>query len=245
MNELIPFDFDDTRVRAVMIGSDPWWIANDVAQVLGYNHAPHMVRILDEDEKGVHILDSGWNTNESATIAAPPQTLTIISESGLFAVILKSRKPEARRFRRWVTGEVLPALRRHGHYSAPLPADTAVEEFDSARLSASVSAVREARRLFGPQTARTIWMRLGLPAPIAQSLPCLPADPLAAPIETYLATVEATTIDEAAQALNLASIDAGMRLRIGALLRLFGWLPRKVRRGHQTVNLFAPSVVEA
>jgi len=235
MNDIITFDFDANTVRAVLIGDDPWWVANDVAQVLGYNRAPDMVRNLDDDEKGVHILHT----------LGGEQSLSIISESGLFAVILKSRKPEARRFRRWVTGEVLPALRRHGSYRLPgIPSqeDMPNSLLDSARLSASVATVREARRLFGAQSARVVWAKLGLPVPLADSHAGLEADPMAAEIDAYLATVESTTIEEAAHALGIVDPDGGMRLRIGALLRLFGWFPRKVRRGRSTVNLFTPAL---
>lgn len=236
MNDLHSFDFDNTPIRAMMVGQTPWFAANDLCAVLDIRNSRDAISKLDEDEKGVHVFDTPGGS----------QTLNMVNESGMFSLVFKSRKPEAKRFRRWVTGEVLPALRRDGHYALPIANDDPiVEEFDSARLSASIATVREARRLFGPQSARVIWTRLGLPAPLALSAPNVPVDPMAREVETYLRTVEATTIDEAGLALGLGSIDAGMRLRIGALLRLFGWLPRKVRRGHQTVNLFAPCVVEA
>ncbi len=233
MSDLISFDFDQSAVRAVMIGDSPWWVASDVAMVLGYSRQRDMYRNLDEDEKGVHIADTPGGQ----------QSLTIISESGLFAAILKSRKPEAQRFRRWVTGEVLPALRRHGRYS--LPAAAAPVEHDSATLSSAVACVREARRLFGHQSARVVWMKLGLPTPIADGIDQLDADPLAVALGQWLPTVGECTIDEAAQGIGLATIDGSTRHRIGALLRLYGWFPRKARRGRATVNLFTPRTVGA
>ena len=230
MKNLISFDFDDSSVRAVMISEAPWFVANEVCAVLEISNPRHAVSSLDDDERGVVISDTPGG----------PQSLNVVSESGMFCLIFKSRKPEAQRFRRWVTGEVLPALRRHGHYHLPLPATEIPADFDSARLSSAVAAVREARRLFGQQSARVVWMKLGLPAPIADSADGLEADPLAIALEDYLARVGETTIEDAAIALGLGNPDGSTRLRIGALLRLFGWFPRKQRVNGRPVNLFTP-----
>lgn len=236
MTDLVSFTFDDSLVRVIQRPDGPWWIAADVAAILGYDHTPSMVRKLDDDEADVQNVHSSGQQRE----------MTIISESGLYNAIFRSRRPEARRFRRWVTGEVLPQLRRHGSYSLPgMAQDPALVEIDSARLSASIAVVRECRRLFGPQSARLVWFRLGLPLPLADDGPngpmALASDPLAADLAAFLATVEATTIDEAAAAIGMPRPDAGTRLRVGGLLRLLGWFPRKVRRGRATVNLFAPA----
>lgn len=238
MTEPIPFTFDSRAVRVVLVDDQPWWIAADLASVLGFGSAKDCIRSLDEDEKGRHNVPTPGGT----------QPHTIISESGLFAVILKSRKPEARRFRRWVTGEVLPALRRTGRYALPgLPAEPAADahpetasDFDPPRLTAAIAVVREGRRLFGPQSARVMWMKLGLPAPLHDAAPGLALDPLAADLQAFCATVPACTIDEAAAAAGIAPPDNATRLRLGGLLRQLGWHPRKVRRGRATVNLFAP-----
>lgn len=109
MSDLTLYNFEQMPVRIAMRDGEPWFLAPDVATVLGYKHAPHMVRMLDEDEKGVQIVDT----------LGGQQQQSIISESGLYAAILKSRRPEAKRFRRWVTGEVLPAIRRTGRYDGP------------------------------------------------------------------------------------------------------------------------------
>ena len=95
-------------VRAMLRDGEPWFVAADVAAVLEYRDAPNMTRNLDDDEKGTQIVSTLRGAQE----------MTVISESGLYAAILKSRKPEAQRFRRWVTGEVLPAIRKTGGYSA-------------------------------------------------------------------------------------------------------------------------------
>lgn len=100
------FAFDTHAVRSFLLEDEPWFVAGDVAEILGYTHVPHMTRLLDDDERGTHIVDTPGG----------PQEMTVISESGLYAAILKSRKPEAKRFRKWVTSEVLPAIRRNGAY---------------------------------------------------------------------------------------------------------------------------------
>jgi hypothetical protein len=108
------FQFRSTEVRTLVLDGEVWFVASDVAKALGYTHAPHMLRVLDEDEKGVQIVDT----------LGGPQELGIISESGLYHAVLKSRKPEAKPFRKWVTAEVLPAIRKTGQYVAQPRADT-------------------------------------------------------------------------------------------------------------------------
>jgi hypothetical protein len=108
------FQFHSVEVRTVDRDGQIWFVAGDVAKALDYADTTHLTRVLDADEKGLHIVETlGGN-----------QQVTIISESGLYHALLKSRKPLARPFRRWVTEEVLPAIRRTGAYSpaAPVPA---------------------------------------------------------------------------------------------------------------------------
>lgn len=100
-----PVTKDDVRVTPDDRG-EPWFVASDVAIVLGYSHVPHMTRMLDDDEKGVQNLDTPGGK----------QSMTVISESGLYTCILKSRRPEAKQFRKWVTSVVLPSIRKDGAY---------------------------------------------------------------------------------------------------------------------------------
>lgn len=113
MGALVPFAYGDALVRVVEINAAPWWVAGDVAKVLGYREARDMTRHLDDDEQLPHIvrrLEGGREVDRE---------VTIISESGLYHAILKSRRPEAKPFRKWVTSEVLPAIRRNGFYAMP------------------------------------------------------------------------------------------------------------------------------
>lgn len=101
-----PFDFQGHEVRVLVEDGAPRWVASDVAKVLGYRMASDMTRRLDEDEKGTR----------SVRTPGGEQEVTTITESGLYSVILGSKIPAAREFKRWVTHEVLPSIRRHGAY---------------------------------------------------------------------------------------------------------------------------------
>lgn len=108
MTELQVFAFEGVEVRTVLIDSEPWWVAKDVASVLELGNARSSLALLDEDEKGVHSMDTPGGD----------QQVTVINEPGLYSLILRSRKPQAKAFKRWVTHEVIPAIRRTGSYTA-------------------------------------------------------------------------------------------------------------------------------
>lgn len=108
MNDLMKFEFDGYGVRAIKIEENPWFVAADVARALNFRDAANAVRSLDEDEKGTRAVSTPGGS----------QNVTIINESGLFSLMLKSQKPEAKRFKKWVTGTVLPAIRKDGGYIA-------------------------------------------------------------------------------------------------------------------------------
>lgn len=103
---VIPFNFGKSQVRTLLISDQPWFVANDVSAALQYSEASAMTRHLDEDEKGLSILQT----------LGGEQEMLVINESGLYSAILRSRKAEAKRFKKWVTSEVLPAIRKHGRY---------------------------------------------------------------------------------------------------------------------------------
>jgi hypothetical protein len=234
-NDLINYQFESETVRVIMIAGDPWFVANDLAKALGYSLATNMTKMLEDDEKGIH------NVN---TLGGDQDHL-IVSESGMYAAVLKSRRPQAKRFRRWVTGEVLPSLRRTGSYTLHThePPPAVAGDYDPPRLMASVAVVREARRLFGTPAARQVWVQLGLPCSIAHSHGTHEGDPMAEPLQDWLAERSSCTIQEAAEGIGIAHVDQSVRFRIGQLLRLWGWQVRKVRRGNATVNLFSRHAV--
>lgn len=109
MSSVVTFNFVAQSVRIVMRADDPWFVAVDVCSALEIVNTSRALDRLDDDEKGVHSMNTpGGN-----------QQLSIINESGLYSLILTSRKPEAKKFKKWVTSEVLPAIRKTGRYEAP------------------------------------------------------------------------------------------------------------------------------
>ncbi len=108
MNELQVFCYQGNEVRTVEVNGEPWFVLKDVCAVLGLGSAHKVADRLDEDERNqIPLTDSLGREQET----------TIINESGLYNVILRSDKPEAKPFRKWVTSEVLPSIRKTGSYN--------------------------------------------------------------------------------------------------------------------------------
>ena len=108
MNEIVKL-YKDHPVRIVDRDGEPWFVAKDVCEALGIAKVDSAIRSLDEDEKDAHSMSTlGGN-----------QEMTVVSEAGLYSLIMRSRKPEAKTFKRWVTHEVLPSIRKTGAYVAP------------------------------------------------------------------------------------------------------------------------------
>lgn len=116
MNELQVFNYNGNEVRTIQKDGEPWWVLKDVCEVLGLS-SPHKVfDRLDEDEKGRNQIPTPGGEQE----------MTVVNESGLYNVILRSDKPEAKPFRKWVTSEVLPSIRKHGAYMTPETLEQAI-----------------------------------------------------------------------------------------------------------------------
>lgn len=159
--EIRPFDFQTSPVRIVVIDGNPWFIASDVAKVLGYRDAEKMTRMLDDDEADTHNVGIRSENGVEQTRA-----VTIISESGMYACILKSRKPEAKPFRKWVTSEVLPTIRKTGQYTVKpskskkaLPGGLTLEQQDTIKemVKARVEQLPADKRA---KAAITLWSAL-------------------------------------------------------------------------------------
>lgn len=133
------FSFDTYAVRTLVIEGEPWFVAADVCEAIGYDHTPGALRRLDDDEKGVRSMHT----------LGGPQEMGIINESGLYSLILGSRKPEAKRFKKWVTSEVLPAIRKTGAYVSQEtnPAVALEQVLGSGRW---IAAVRQGRFVLQP-----------------------------------------------------------------------------------------------
>lgn len=111
MNEVQLFNFENHEVRSLLLNNEPWFVGKDVADVLGYsNSRKAMADHVDDEDK--EVLTSRNVTLENI----PNRGITVVNESGLYSLILSSKLPSAKKFKRWVTSEVLPALRKTGQY---------------------------------------------------------------------------------------------------------------------------------
>ena len=115
MSEISIFKFEESfTVRTVVKDGEPWFVAKDVCDVLGISNNRDALAALDEDEK------SNVGKSDISNIEVPNRGLSIINESGLYALVIRSNKPNARKFRKWITSEVLPSIRKTGKYAAPV-----------------------------------------------------------------------------------------------------------------------------
>ncbi|KTT85985.1 prophage antirepressor [Mammaliicoccus sciuri] len=119
MNELQIFSFDSNEVRTVVVNEEPYFVGKDVAEVLGYTNTRDALNrhVDDEDKKNL--------TSRNTTLEnLPNRGLTAVNESGLYSLIFSSKLDSAKRFKRWVTSEVLPVIRKHGIYAT----DSVIEQ---------------------------------------------------------------------------------------------------------------------
>lgn len=160
--DLMPFAFEDHLVRVVVRGETPWFVAGDICRVLGIvNHRDACEKLDDDERDDVGLTDA---------IGRQQGTL-VVSESGLYTIVLRSRAATtpgsvAHRFRKWVTAEVLPQVRRTGRYEPePEVGDGAGRSILPGHpdFSQAVRLVREARLSRGATAALAVWRAIGLP----------------------------------------------------------------------------------
>lgn len=136
MSNIQIFNYQSNEVRTVKMDGEPWFVLKDVCNILNINNASDVFNRLDDDEKGVAQIDT----------LGGRQKMSTVNESGLYHVILRSDKPEAAPFRKWVTSEVLPSIRKNGGYIAGQEQLTPQELMAKALLVANKTlADREAR----------------------------------------------------------------------------------------------------
>lgn len=139
MNEVKIFENEKFgEIRTVVINGEPWFVAADVCRALEISNSRDAVQRLDEDEKGVVLTDT----------LGGQQSMTAINEPGLYVLVLGSRKPESKEFKRWITHDVIPTIRKTGGYvnNDELFIETyfsQVEESTKAMLRATLATVRE------------------------------------------------------------------------------------------------------
>ena len=154
MNAIVNFAFDEHLVRAVEKDGEPWFVGKDICAALAIRDYHQALETIDDDERG----------GCSVPTPSGDQTMIVVSEPGVYRLVFRSRKPEAERFKRWLAHEVLPALRRTGHYGQgfaepPLP-DTALA---AEPLGAKVDFLRWVQKGRGFEAAAAYLPALGLP----------------------------------------------------------------------------------
>lgn len=120
VTQIIPFSYQDHQIRIVQVESESYFIGKDVCDALGLVRTNSAMRKLDDDEKLMRKIYASGQTRD----------VWLVNESGLYHLIFRSNKPEARAFRKWVTNEVLPSIRRRGYYTPQQPTGTQLALFE-------------------------------------------------------------------------------------------------------------------
>lgn len=122
MSEIKVWNYESSEVRTIEKDGEPWFVGKDVADILGYTNPRKAIGDhVDEEDKGVTKCDTLGGV----------QNLTVINESGLYSLILSSKLPDAKKFKRWVTSEVLPSIRKTGNYSMQQADTLAIQRMEA------------------------------------------------------------------------------------------------------------------
>lgn len=194
MSTIMPLIFPETQkqVRVVLIDGDPWWVTSDVCRVLEIKNPSQALTGLDDDEKGLTTTETPGGS----------QRLSIINESGLYSMILRSRKAEARAFKRWVTHEVIPSIRRTGAYSNIRPAFKVPETF----VQALEVALFQAKELEESEKA----LKVANDLQVISDAKIADLTPMAEAAEEYFASDRVLLVREAAKLLGIK--EKGLRI---------------------------------
>jgi prophage antirepressor-like protein len=194
LSSLLPFHYEGAQIRVLTDSQGaPWFIAADLCSCLGIRNPSDALSRLDDDEKGLG----------STETLKGQQSLATVNESGLYALVLSSREPEAKRFKRWITHEVLPAIRRTGSYAVPNLAST------QPALPANKQDSVNALLLIGQAIAQVPGVKAGIA--MAATLTCIQEN-TGLSVETLRRTLPAT--EEPICSLNATQL--GHRLGMAA-----------------------------
>ncbi len=144
-NQLTVFNYENNQVRSVAIKGEPWFVLADLCKVLELSNSRKVAERLDPDEKAV---------TQSYTLGGK-QKMTIVNESGMYAVILRSDKPQAKPFRKWVTSEVLPTIRKTGSYAVKPVDELKAKRVETARMNAQTRRAQLLMKI--AETTRTAY----------------------------------------------------------------------------------------
>lgn len=199
--ELIPFTYEGTAVRTI-IGSDgePWFVLSDLCKVLGLGSPHKVAERLTASMKGRNQIPTPGGVQE----------MTVVSEAGMYSVVMRSDKPEAVHFQEWVTGEVLPSIRKTGHYGTP--ALTGPELMAAALIEAQKTIEAAQQRAIEAETK------------------VVELAPKARQFDNFLSAEGDYSVTQVAQALNRAGAKTG-RNRLHATLEALKWIYKP--KGHR------------
>lgn len=125
------------EVRTIAKDGEPWFVANDICKVLGHTNSRVAVAALDEDEKGV---------SKVYTLGGEQQ-MTVVNEAGMYQLVIRSNLPAAKAFKRWITHEVIPTIRRHGAYATETTIESIIADPESGiKLLQALKAEQERRK---------------------------------------------------------------------------------------------------
>ena len=189
---LTPFSYDDQPVRVLTVDGEPWFVLADLCKVLGLTQPNKVALRLADDMKGRNLIPTPGGAQE----------MTIVSEPGMYEVVIRSDKPEAATFRRWITAEVLPSIRKTGAYSA-------TPELTDDQIIAQALQLTAAR-------VEKLTARLAV------------VEPKAAAFDRWLSSNVHYGVAEVSQALHDLGADTG-RNRLFAYMQDQGWIYRDQR----------------
>lgn len=148
MENLQKFNFENNFIRTATVNDEPWFVGKDIAEALGYSNSSKAVLVhVAEEDKVMRSVPHSQNGNMVSQAA-------FINESGMYSLILSSKLPSAKKFKRWVTSEVLPAIRKHGIYATPDTVEAMINDPDT--MIQTLQALKEERskRLAAEETSR-------------------------------------------------------------------------------------------
>ena len=203
MSTLTPFAYGDHPVRVVTIAGEPWFVLTDLCSVLGLTNPRMVAARLPDDMKGVSQIDT----------LGGKQSMTIVSEAGMYEVVIRSDKPEAAQFRRWITSEVLPAIRKHGGYLTLEATEAALT--DPAFIIRLATSLKEERaiRAEAELLAEERRARLAL------------VEPKALAFDRWLSSNVNYSVETVAKAIAASGVPMG-RQRLFAYMADLGWIYR-------------------
>lgn len=195
-NEIQVWNYESSEVRTVQVNGEPWFVGKDVATVLGYSNTRDAIaRHVDEEDKaGVGIHDG-----------SQMREVVVVNESGLYSLVLSSKLPNAKKFKRWVTSEVLPSIRKHGAYMTEQTLERALTSPDFLiELATQLKTEQEQRRRLETTVA-------------AQSKQMEQDKPKVLFADSVAASSSSILIGELAKLIKQNGVDMGQR-------RLFAWM---------------------